>query len=90
MTPLLVRLSAWAWDNRTFVSILSLFVVAYFVVIGYQGFDGCGCLSGLHAQTSLSSSFTVCTFVRTKWIVNTATTVRTSQSTRGFLPPTSA
>ena len=34
--PYAVRLKAWAWENRTFVSVLGLFVVAYLVVIKHQ------------------------------------------------------
>ena len=44
--PYFVRLRAWAWDNIAFVSILGLFVVAYFVVIGYQGLMGIGVYQG--------------------------------------------
>ena len=44
--PYVVRLRAWAWDNIAFVSILGLFVVAYLVVIGYQGLMGVGVYQG--------------------------------------------
>ena len=44
--PYSVRLRAWAWDNRTFVGVLSLFVVAYLVVIGYQTLMGVGVYQG--------------------------------------------
>ena len=45
----LVRLRAWAWNNMAFVSILGLFVVAYLVVIGYQGLMGMGVYEGYTA-----------------------------------------
>ena len=45
-SPYSVRLRAWAWENITFVSILGLFVVAYFVVIGYQTLMGVGVYQG--------------------------------------------
>lgn len=40
------RVTGWMWDNRAFVSLVGLFVVAYVVVIGYQGLMGIGVVEG--------------------------------------------
>lgn len=40
------RIQLWAWDNRVFVGILSVFISAYLVVIGYQGLMGIGVYEG--------------------------------------------
>lgn len=51
MTPLeeltyAQRMKAWMWENRTVVSLVGLFVVAYGVVIGYQALMGVGVVAG--------------------------------------------
>ena len=40
------RATGWMWENRVFVSLVGLFVVAYVVVIGYQGLMGIGVVEG--------------------------------------------
>ena len=40
------RAKGWMWNNLVFVSLVGLFVVAYAVVIGYQGLMGIGVMEG--------------------------------------------
>lgn len=46
----------WVWDNKGFVTVIGLFITAYFVVVAYQGAMGVGVYEGYRPEQPIKYS----------------------------------
>lgn len=53
------RTRAWAWKNKAFVGVVSILIVCYLVVIGYEGLMGIGVYQGYTPEQPIKFNHTL-------------------------------